>query len=150
MLHLNNAFVDNYNPKAKSKVKLICEVANIGGMQMYKPFALKAFAIDPNGKRTQVGEVKFSGLGVGLKQAALPASKEQVIVHNEGGNQYLVTNRVAQGKGPGLKVINLGRRTVTMDFVPQERGNYRIVFELDVPGDTEVISGSIQRDLFVR
>ena len=150
VLHLNNAFVDNYNPKAKSKVKLICEVANIGGMQMYKPFALKAFAIDPNGRRTQIGEVKFPGLGVGLKQAALPASKEQVIVHNEGGNQYLVTNRVAQGKGPGLKVINLGRRTVTMDFVPQERGNYRIVFELDVPGDTEVISGSLQRDLFVR
>ena len=150
VLHLNNAFADNYTPKANSKVKLICEVANIGGMKLYKPFSVKAFAIDPTGRRTLVGEVKLPGLGVGLKQAAIPESKEKVIEHNEDGNKYIITNRKALGRGPGLKVINKGRRTITLDYVPQMSGNHRIVFELNAPADTEVISGTVERNLFVR
>ena len=150
VLHLNNAFADVYTPKAKSKVKLICEVANIGGMQLYKPFAVRAFAVDPAGKRSLVGEVRLPGIGVGLKQAALADSKEPVIEHNEGGNKYLVTNRKVLGKNTGLKVINLGRRTITFDFEPKMSGNHRIVFELAAPADVEVINGSLERDLFVR
>ena len=150
VLHLNNAFVDQYTPKVNSKVKLICEVANIGGMQLYKPFSVKAFVVDSAGKRTLAGEVKLPGIGVGLKQAKLAESQEKVIEHYEDGNKYLVTNRKAVGKKTGLKVINKGRRTITFDFSPVMSGNHRIVFELQAPDGVEVINGSLERDLFVR
>ena len=62
----------------------------------------------------------------------------------------MVTNRKVLGKNTGLKVINLGRRTITFDFEPKMSGNHRIVFELAAPADVEVINGSLERDLFVR
>ena len=150
VLHLNNAFADQYTPKVNSKVKLICEVANIGGMQLYKPFAVKAFVVDPAGRRVLAGEVKFSGIGVGLKEVELADSKEKVVEHCEGSNKYIVTHRKAAGLKPGLKVINSGRITTTIDFTPVISGNHRIVFELQAPDGVEVINGALERDLFVR
>ena len=145
VLDVRGNYCSDYAPVKGEKLTVSCEVANIGGMKLYRPYTLRAYAVDPTGKRELIGEAARKVIGVGMGDVPVGISTENVITWENEGNKYIATNR----KG-ALKAVNLGRHTISFDFTPQMKGIYRLVFELDAPEGIAVINGSSSRELYVR
>ena len=145
VLDVRGIYFSDYSPRKGSKITLSCEVANIGGMKLYRPYTINAYAIAPDGKRTHIGSVSRPYIDAGLSDVPTGESPELLMNYRRDGNDYIATNR----KG-ALKAINLARHTMTFEFTPAAKGHYRFIFELDAPENIAVINGSAGKALYVR
>ena len=140
------AFSD-YAPKANTSVEISLEVHNLGGMALYSPYHVKAFAIDNEGKRFELGEATRERIGVGFAAPDLPTNPRTVQRLEVDGNVYQISNFI---KGKTLKMLLLSRQTLVFKFTPPHSGYYKIAFELEAPEDATVMNGTAEATLRVR
>ncbi|MBQ7179449.1 MAG: hypothetical protein IJS08_18675 [Victivallales bacterium] len=147
VLDLQMVAFSDYAPKANTSVEISLEVHNLGGMALYSPYHVKAFAIDNEGKRFELGEATRERIGVGFAAPDLPTNPRTVQRLEVDGNVYQISNFI---KGKTLKMLLLSRQTLVFKFTPPHSGYYKIAFELEAPEDATVMNGTAEATLRVR